>query len=381
VTVDPLGAASLFGSSSTSADATASTTPTGSTFGSALGRTRASGPNNLFARALATATSASSGSGGLSAGGNTASASTSGSDLISLLLSARAAGGGAGTTTAPTTTGPSGADAVAEADKFLGTPYVWGGSSPGGFDCSGLVQYVYGQLGVNLPRTSQEQATVGTAVSGLAAAQPGDLIFFAGSDGTASSPGHVGIYVGNGQMLDAPYTGTNVQIEAVPADQVVDIRRVLPAAGTVAATSSATVPSAGPDGTVTMGNVSVPSAYAGTIEQAASANGIPPALLAALVQHESGFDPNAVSPAGAEGIAQFMPATAAGMGVNPYDPTSAIDGAAQLLGSYTTQFGSYADALAAYNAGPSAVQRYGGIPPYAETQAYVPAILASAGLS
>ena len=100
-----------------------------------------------------------------------------------------------------------------------------------------------------------------------------------------------------------------------------------------------------------------------------------------FIQQESGFNPNAVSSAGAEGIAQFMPATAAGMGVDPYDPTSAINGAAQMLGSYTRQFGSYADALAAYNAGSSAVERYGGIPPYAETQAYVPAVLSLAGLS
>ena len=63
-----------------------------------------------------------------------------------------------------------------------------GGTSPSGFDCSGLVQYVYGQLGVSLPRTSEEQAEVGTPVASLAAAQPGDLLFFAGSDGTASSP-------------------------------------------------------------------------------------------------------------------------------------------------------------------------------------------------
>jgi peptidoglycan DL-endopeptidase CwlO len=69
------------------------------------------------------------------------------------------------------------------------------------------------------------------------------------------------------------------------------------------------------------------------------------------------------------------------MGINPNDPTQAINGAAQLLGSYTRQFGSYADALAAYDAGSSAVERYGGIPPYAETQAYVPAVLSMAGLS
>jgi peptidoglycan DL-endopeptidase CwlO len=278
----------------------------------------------------------------------------------------------------PTTNGVNGSDVVAEAAQFEGTPYVWGGTSPSGFDCSGLVQYVYGQLGVSLPRTSEEQAEVGTPVASLSAAQPGDLLFFAGSDGTASSPGHVGIYVGNGQMIDAPHTGTTVQVQAVPADQVVAIRHVLPDA---TANSPAVLSSSTTGGPTQMGNVAVPAAYAGTIEQAAASNGIPAPLLAALLYHESRFEPGVVSSAGAEGIAQFMPATAAGMGVDPTNPTESIEGAAQLLGSYTRQFGSYSDALAAYDAGSSAVERYGGIPPYAETQAYVPAVLSLAGLS
>ncbi len=124
----------------------------------------------------------------------------------------------------------------------------------------------------------------------------------------------------------------------------------------------------------------VPGRYRATITSAATANGLSRVLLAALLRSESGFDPRAVSPAGAQGIAQFMPATARGAGLrDPFDPSQAIPAAAKLLAGHMRQFGSVPLALAAYNAGPGAVQRHGGVPPYPETQAYVARILALAG--
>ena len=120
--------------------------------------------------------------------------------------------------------------------------------------------------------------------------------------------------------------------------------------------------------------------YADLFRSAGAAHGIPPSILAAVAKTESAFDPNAVSHAGATGLMQFMPATAEEMGVDPLDPASAIDGAARYLSQNLRRFGSMELALAAYNAGPGNVQRHGGIPPFAETQAYVPKVLAAAGM-
>ncbi len=110
--------------------------------------------------------------------------------------------------------------------------------------------------------------------------------------------------------------------------------------------------------------------------RAARANELPPEFLAAALLQESAYDDQALSAAGAIGIAQFMPETAAGMGVDPYDPFSAIGGAGALLGSYAEAYRTryadpYSTALAAYNAGPLAVKRYGGVPPYPETRDYI----------
>jgi soluble lytic murein transglycosylase-like protein len=113
--------------------------------------------------------------------------------------------------------------------------------------------------------------------------------------------------------------------------------------------------------------------FGAQITAAAKKHGIDPALLAGLVKQESGFNPNAGSPAGARGLTQLMPGTAAGLGVtNVLDPLQSLDGGAKYLRQQLDAFGGdVTKALGAYNAGPGAVQRYGGVPPYAETQHYV----------
>jgi transglycosylase-like protein with SLT domain len=117
------------------------------------------------------------------------------------------------------------------------------------------------------------------------------------------------------------------------------------------------------------------------INQAAAKYSLSPQLLYSVAQHESALNPNAVSPAGAQGVMQLMPATAAQLGVsNPFDPSQNIDAGARYLSQLLTQYnGDTSLALAAYNAGPGNVAKYGGIPPFPETQAYVSGILADVG--
>ncbi|WP_053226629.1 lytic transglycosylase domain-containing protein [Solirubrobacter soli] len=120
--------------------------------------------------------------------------------------------------------------------------------------------------------------------------------------------------------------------------------------------------------------------YAAEITQAATANGVDPALLAGLVKQESGFNPNAGSGAGARGLTQLMPGTASGLGVtNILDPQQNLNAGAKYLKQQLDAFGGdVTKALAAYNAGPGAVQRFGGVPPYSETQNYVRIVQANA---
>lgn len=120
----------------------------------------------------------------------------------------------------------------------------------------------------------------------------------------------------------------------------------------------------------------VPARYRPMILAAAQRYNVQPVLLAAQLKAESDFNPSATSPAGAQGIAQFMPGTARSVGLSdPFDPRAAILAQAKLMAQLIRQFKSIAKALAAYNAGPGAVAKYGGIPPFAETQAYVAKII------
>ncbi|HEV2770079.1 MAG TPA: transglycosylase SLT domain-containing protein [Solirubrobacteraceae bacterium] len=124
----------------------------------------------------------------------------------------------------------------------------------------------------------------------------------------------------------------------------------------------------------------VPARFAPMIARAAQRWNVSAALLSAQIHAESGFNPFARSPAGARGIAQFMPGTAASYGLrNPFDPAAAIDAQAHLMRDLLRQFASVPLALAAYNAGPAPVQRCGCIPPYPETRGYVARILGLLG--
>jgi peptidoglycan DL-endopeptidase CwlO len=302
--------------------------------------------------------------------------------LDATLATGTAAGGSTGTAAG---VGVSGQAVIEAAGDYLGVPYVWGGEDPKrGLDCSGLTQLVFSRFGIELPRVSRDQARVGERVPNLAAARPGDLLFF------DSPVDHVGIYAGDGKMIHAPRPGRVVTLEKV-YETPSGIRRVLSDPAPVVASGGGGV--AGVSGVTGQGlglaGVSGPSGhglgaaertgFAGLFRAAGARHGVDPALLAAVAKVESGFNARAVSPAGARGLMQIMPGTARGLDVNPFDPAQAVDGAARLLKRWTRDFGSLELALAAYNAGPGAVRRYDGVPPYAETQKYVRKVIAAMG--
>lgn len=329
-----------------------------------------------FASSLSSAVRSTSGTGATT---GTAGTSTTGSATTPLAQALAAAGLGSAPSTPATgvgaggsaSSGPTGSDVVAAARKYLGVPYLWGGTDPAkGLDCSGLVQRVFKDLGVDVPRTVADQRKVGTEVASMADARPGDLLVYA----SKSSPSgrHIAIYVGDGQMLHARRKGTDVMISEVWPD-VTTIRRVVPAEASTPPAASAVQAASARPAWANGGDL------AAAFETATARYDLPAGLLQAVAHQESGMRSDAVSPAGARGLMQLMPGTARELGVDPMDPVQSIDGAARYLRQQLDAFGTLDLALAAYNAGPGNVRRHDGVPPFAETQKYVAAITAALG--
>ena len=172
----------------------------------------------------------------------------------------------------------------------------------------------------------------------------------------------------------APVTTTTSTSGTSANDFAARLASVTGASPTAATTDASATTASGATGTAAGSGASTP--YAAEIDAAAAKYHVDPALLRGLIRQESNFNANAQSPAGARGLTQLMPGTAAALGVDPSVPAQAIEGGAKYLRQQLDRFGNDpAKALAAYNAGPGAVQRYGGVPPYAETQNYVRKVL------
>ncbi|MBT1624379.1 C40 family peptidase [Curtobacterium flaccumfaciens pv. oortii] len=191
-----------------------------------------SASSSAFADALATAT------------GNTGTGSaTAAAAAAATTSSAPATSVDAGAGTLATGSGATGSDVVADAKKYLGVPYVFGGTTTAGMDCSGLVQTVFKDLGVTMPRVVPDQANMGVEVGSLKDAQPGDLIIPKGE-------GHVVIYVGDGKVLHAPRPGKDVRIvdNWYSDADIATIRRIVPAqASATPATTATTAASSATD--------------------------------------------------------------------------------------------------------------------------------------
>ncbi|HSZ69929.1 MAG TPA: lytic transglycosylase domain-containing protein [Solirubrobacteraceae bacterium] len=257
---------------------------------------------------------------------------------------------------AATAEGPVGAVAATERMQQLQTLIAQVERGPAGFAAA-------------LSAAQAEPASA-TATTGASADAAYTQTAASGAATTASPP-----YLSS--ALDTPGAAGESALAPSPTGAGVPGTTGASVPGTVDAPATSTAAPAGSAG----GAASAASAaYEPLIAQAAARNGVDPAVLYGLIEQESGFDPSATSSAGALGLTQLMPGTAASLGVTePLNPAQSIEGGARYLGEMLRQFaGNTAEALAAYNAGPGAVQQYGGVPPYSETQQYVSKVLANA---
>jgi len=165
---------------------------------------------------------------------SSASSSSSASQFATALADASPGSGGSAVAG---TSGVTGSAVVADAEKYLGVPYVWGGESNSGLDCSGLVQKTFKDLGIDVPRIAADQQKVGQAVPSLKDAQPGDLLFF------GQPAYHVAIYMGNNKLIESPEPGRSVHITDV-YQQPTSIRRIVPSASALAGAGPAPAGSA-----------------------------------------------------------------------------------------------------------------------------------------
>ena len=171
-------------------------------------------------------------------GVSTTSGSSSSTGTFADALSSAEPTSSAMVATGSSNSGVTGSAVVADAEKYLGVPYVWGGESRSGMDCSGLVQQTYKDLGISLPRVAADQQKVGQAVPSLADAQPGDLLFF------GQPAYHVAIYLGNNQLIESPEPGKTVHITDVYQTPT-SIRRIVPSSSDTAGLATAVSGSGG----------------------------------------------------------------------------------------------------------------------------------------
>jgi hypothetical protein len=225
--------------------------------------------------------------------------------------------------------------------RQLGTPYRWGGTGDGGYDCSGLIQAAWHAAGVDLPRTTTAQAQAGTRVT-RDQLRSGDLVFTEGY-------GHVQLYAGAGRVIEAAHTGTLVRYAPLPGPELVDayVRVGSPAAAMAATAATATAATAAGELTYVSAPAPTSTAPAGTARQAAARIfGSQYACAAAIIARESGWSTTATNPdSGAYGLAQALPAAK----LAAFGPHWRTDPATQLTWMRSYVDSRYGSACAAWS--------------------------------